>query len=562
MSIRFLLATLLSLSAVAFAPAHAADNAASAVAAVPTPDLSKLPADRATELRSQRESFEKSKSVLIGDPLAETYALLGAAYARNGFYDAADVALADAIAIAPNNGRWLYMRGVLAATRGQNDAAKQAFERAFTLNQTYLPIRMALASSRIASNDLDGARKLLEPFATRKQVVPIAVLGDIAMRQKRYPDAVTLFKRAVALAPEATRLNAQLADAYTAAGDTKSAAEARAKAGNVAPSLIDPVGQRMLGGNVATAATAKSAASPKDQAIDEVLAQIETRQYDAARKSLDAALQKSPNDSMLLTLYGRLEAVTGHLPAARTRLDAALRADPKNGMALVWQGFAEEIGNDDAAAEKTYKRAIDVAPKFDNARIALATLYLRNKRYDEAIAQYQALLKINAKDGEAWTRLVAANAIAGRCADSLKALNDALRGAPNEGFLLQLFVRTASTCPAASAQEKRMALDYGLKLYRATNVPPISEAYALALAANGKWDDAVKTQEAAMFVLVRNGRSNELVPYRQFLQQFQAHKVPDRPYAPDSPMYKPLRPAPDPKTPPQAAKAPAQPTKK
>jgi len=78
--------------------------------------------------------------------------------------------------------------------------------------------------------------------------------------------------------------------------------------------------------------------------------------------------------------------------------------------------------------------------------------------------------------------------------------------------------------------------------------------YALALAANGKWDDAVKTQQAAMFVLVRNGRRNELPPYRQFLQQFQAHKVPDRPWAPDSPMYRPARPVPDV----QVAAAPAQ----
>ena len=69
------------------------------------------------------------------------------------------------------------MRGVLAATRGQNDAAKQDFERAFTLNQTYLPIRMAVASSRMAAGDLDGARKLLEPFAARKQAAPLAVLA-------------------------------------------------------------------------------------------------------------------------------------------------------------------------------------------------------------------------------------------------------------------------------------------------------------------------------------------------------------------------------------------------
>jgi tetratricopeptide (TPR) repeat protein len=310
------------------------------------------------------------------------------------------------------------------------------------------------------------------------------------------------------------------------------------------------------GANVAAAPPAR-AAGPKDQAIDEALRQIETRQYDAARKGLDAALQKFPNDSMLLTLYGRVEAVTGHLPLAQTRLNMALRADPKNAMAYVWQGFAAEIGNDDAGAEKAYKQAIEVAPKFDNARTALATLYLRGKRYDDAIAQYRVMLKANPKDGEAWTRLVAVNAIAGRCADSLKSLDEALRGAPNEGFLLQLFVRSASTCPAASAQEKRMALDYGFKLYRATNVPPISEAYALALAANGQWDDAVKTEEGVMFMALRNGGQGALAPHKEFLELFRAHKLPPLPWSAQAALFSPQRPQADTAPPATAAPAPA-----
>ena len=95
---------------------------------------------------------------------------------------------------------------------------------------------------------------------------------------------------------------------------------------------------------------------------------------------------------------------------------------------------------------------------------------------------------------------------------------------------MQLFVRLTSTCNASNAEEKRMALDYGGKIYAQSDAAPIGEAYALALAANGKWDDAVKTQQAAMFVLVRNGHRSELPAYRDFLQQFQSHKLPDRPW--------------------------------
>ena len=92
-----------------------------------------------------------------------------------------------------------------------------------------------------------------------------------------------------------------------------------------------------------------------------------------------------------------------------------------------------------------------------------------------------------------------------------------------------------------------MALDYGKDIYRQNDTAPIGESYALALAANGKWDDAVKTQQAAMFLLVRNGR-RELVPaYRETLQQFQAKKVPTTPWAASGEMMQPKRPAPDPK---------------
>jgi len=98
-----------------------------------------------------------------------------------------------------------------------------------------------------------------------------------------------------------------------------------------------------------------------------------------------------------------------------------------------------------------------------------------------------------------------------------------------------------------------MALDYGGKIYSQSDAAPIGEAYALALAANAKWDDAVKTQQAAMFVLVRNGRQHDLPAYRDFLQQFQAHKLPDRAWPPMSEFLRPERPSPDPK---QTAAAP------
>jgi hypothetical protein len=142
-------------------------------------------------------------------------------------------------------------------------------------------------------------------------------------------------------------------------------------------------------------------------------------------------------------------------------------------------------------------------------------------------------------------QMVGADVLAGQCASALRDTSDLLATDVNNKFVLQLFVRIASTCAQASANERRGALEYGKKLYAENPSAPNGEAYALALAANGKWDDAVKIQQAAMFVLVRNGLKGALAPYREVLQQLQAHKLPDRPWPANAAVYHPARLAPD-----------------
>jgi len=553
MPIRTLLAPALTLLFITAAPGML--QADTAVKPVPTPDFSKLAPARADELRKIRTSFEKARDAQTGDALAESYALLGSAYARNGFYDAADVALADAVLLAPQSGRWVYLRGMLAVMQKQDGAAKGYFERALAIDPGYLPIRTAIASQRMAAGNLDGARQVLESYASEhpEQPVPFAMLGDIALRQKRYPDAIAQLKQALQLAPTANRLYAQLADAYAGAGNAKAAAEARAKAGPNTPVLYDPVGHGLIGtldpSQVNLAAPAAPAApapagptDPTERAAGETRALMLAHKYDAARKRLDQALQASPNNATLIVLYARLETEAGNLPAAETRAKQALAIDAKDPRGYVVLGLVQEMRNDDSGAQRSYEQAIRLQPTLANARIALGVLFVRLNRMDDAIAQFHALTQAGVKSEEAWTRLIAAQFVAGRCGDALQEINNALKKESDNGYLLQLFVRTASTCPTVGAAEKRMALDYGGRLYLAAPVPQVSEAYALAQAANGKWDDAVKTQQGTMFVVMRDEGMRGVAPYKAFMQQFQAHKLPDRPWPADADIFNPRRP--------------------
>jgi tetratricopeptide (TPR) repeat protein len=529
--------------------ASGAGRAEAMLKPVPVPDFSHLPEAKAKALRDAQEQFDQYRQTMVGDKLIETYALIAGIYTRNGFYDSAAVALENAALLAPNDGRWVYGQGIVARLQKQSAVAQNYFEQAFKLDPDYLPIRVTLARMRMESGDLDGARKLLDDYTAQHNdaAAPYALLGEIALRQKRYADAIEQTRHALALDANATRLYTQLAQAQAAAGDAKGAAESRAQAGNGEPAMADPLAEGLLPGTH-PAASAGNAAAPVDAHTRDMAAAAQAfaaRQYDDARKRLDDLLKQNAKDADALALYARVEAAGGHFTEAQSRAAAAIAAAPHDGAPYLAQGIALEMANDDSGAQRAYEQAVHNDAKLAEARLRLGALLMRTAHNDAAIEQFRALVQLNPLNREAWMRLIAADTIAGKCTAALRDVSDVLGRDANNRFLLEMFVRLASTCSGASAEQKRGALEYGDKLYKANATAAVSEAFALALAAAGRWDDAVKTQEGALFVLVRDGMPLLTPAYRENLQKFQAHKLPDLPWSASASVFHPTRLMPD-----------------
>ena len=108
---------------------------------LPTPDLSKLPPVTAQHLAADRAEFDKARSGWVGPPLAQAYADIGVEYAQAGLKDVAAVAFYNASQSNPQDGRWFYLRGLLARDLKQNAEARANFEAALALDKIYLPIR-------------------------------------------------------------------------------------------------------------------------------------------------------------------------------------------------------------------------------------------------------------------------------------------------------------------------------------------------------------------------------------------------------------------------------------
>lgn len=527
---------------------------AQAFAPLPNPDPSRLSPAEIAELREARAAFDKAIVGKSGVALAELYGGIGAAYAHARLLDGARVAIDNAVLAAPLDDRWPYLQGALARVQGRYEQARAAFEQSIKLNGRYLPARIALADQLLRAGDVAGAGTLLSAGLSDHGREPVlrAMLAEVAYRQQRHKDAIADLEDALRLDPNATALYHALARAHKAAGDAKAAHESKAKAGNVPPLLDDPLLARLLPATVmakladADAPDAVQAArDARESAIGEAGALADAGKYAEARAALDKALAKHANDAALLSTYARIELADGRLDAAKARAAAATKTDPASAPAWMTQGYIAEVAADDAGARNAYQRAIAADPKMARAHVALGNLALRNGRAAEALEAYRAATAIEPGNPGYWAHLLAAGFVSGQCAGGLRESADNAKKHPRDPLFADLHIRAASTCPAATAEQRKAVLADAATLYRQAPeklLAQVAETYALALAANGQWEDAAQTQGSAIYEAATLGDQVATAQYRELFQHFEARRMPTRPWAESHPLLKPQRP--------------------
>jgi tetratricopeptide (TPR) repeat protein len=499
---------------------------------VPTPDTAKLPAAQAKQLAADRAAFDKARDSLVGPPLAQAYADLGVIYARAGFKDAAAIALFDASQADPHDGRWFYLRGVIARDLKRDADARANFEAALAIDKIYLPIRYRLSDTLVDLGDLDAAHQVLERTAREhpKDAVAYSMLGQLDLRQKRYTQAIENLQTALKLEPRANQLYKSLAQAYAGVGNTQGAAEATAKAGDVAPNLADPLVLGMYG-----ATGPQLSGTPLQQA--QQLARA--GRISAARNKLTEVLLAHPNDVDALSMQARLEASLGDMLIAGAAADQALKLAPDNANALMSRAMVDEYAGNDDRAYELYQRAVRIDGKLATARLLLGNAEMRRGRHAQAAEQYRQVAQLQPDDAKVLARLVAAEVAGGQCMRALADISAAQERNSRDGELMQIFVRLASTCPGAKAEERDMALDYARALYKQRPDAGDSSALALALAAHGKFTEAQQYQAEAIFEAVRSGDKADAAQLRSTQAIFAAQKMPDRPWPAEHAYFKP-----------------------
>ncbi|MBT8143636.1 MAG: tetratricopeptide repeat protein [Gammaproteobacteria bacterium] len=425
----------------------------------------------------------------------------------------------DAALVSYNNSNLLearfearYLAAYLHQQAGQLDAAINDYREALSFDQVNTPTMLRLGEIFLQQGRLEDATNLYERV---RQLQPRSAaaasgLGRVALARQQYAVARDHLHTALEIEPDADQLRYSLGLAYRGLGDLESARAALAARGSRGVAIPDPLLARV---------TALRATS--QDYVKAGLAAYESGDLQATARYYRLALDSNAGlvDTRLALAFV-LEQL-GEIDQAVSEVDYVLQMTSENAMAWYQRGRLHERTANDASAVSAYTRAVELAPAETAARELLADALMRLQRYDEAAEHYLRIV-----EGEPTARsyylLGLARIASGDCKSAAAPLSQAYAADRTSAEAAAALIRVDSSCGNATSRQKQQALQLAQQLYQAIPEPEFAETLAMALAANGRFDDATSLQQSVVQV-ADNSYSNELLTlFRQHKPALQA----------------------------------------
>ena len=125
------------------------------------------------------------------------------------------------------------------------------------------------------------------------------------------------------------------------------------------------------------------------------------RRYDQARELYLRAAREAPDLASQAVAWRELGSALifwGELDEAARALSRVVALQPNEVSAWHDLGIVRARLGDPAGGERAFRRAISLAPDEPRPRVALAALMVRQRRWDDALAEYRALQRLELPD--------------------------------------------------------------------------------------------------------------------------------------------------------------------
>lgn len=482
--------------------------------------------DAANQTQTMREILDKTRALFdqqqgdAGDDksaMSDAYGRLGMVYQALQFEDSAEAAYVNAVMLKPDDPRWHHFLAFLYQEKGGSDRAIAEYLRVLQLAPDYLAARTRLGLLFYSlDRKVEAEEEFIVVLAQRPDdAAGIAGLGRLAMDEGRYREAIERFERALVLDPQATQLHYQLGVAYRQIGDMSQARLHMDEAGDRIARIEDP-----------WLLTMQAHSQRADFYLGQGLMAAEGRMMKEAYNMFQLAALVDPNDPRAYVSLARASLALGNLEATQDFLGRALLIAPNDPNALFNVGLMNDQGGDTDLAIEYYQRAIEAEAGFADPMIYLANALMRKGQYVEAAGYYAQASQLHKENAAALHLEALAHLASGQCARAMAALDESLTINPASAQALQTRARTYATCPAATAEQKQIALDDAGELY--TQLPNLEHAETLAMtkAALGEYEEAADYQAQAMFEAIKAGGTDKFPGLQGNMERYRDRQPP------------------------------------
>ncbi len=418
--------------------------------------------------------------------LAEAVGELGRHYLAYGLLDAAEPCFVEARRLAPGDFRWIYHLGYLHQLAGRLDEAAAAYEAALAIVSGVPPALVRLGKVYADRGQLEEAERTLRAAveANSTSAAARAVLGEVLVARGQHREAVELLESALELEPDANRLNYPLGLAYRGLGDEDEARRRLAASGpiGVAPAdpLIDGLAKLVTGERVhLLRGRAAFGAGRYGEAIEAFRQAVEADPSSiSARVNLGSALGQAGDIEGAVQEYRRVLVLAPANPTALFNLGALLR----------------RTGDLEGALE-LLREAERYEPRDTGIALELGDALRQAGRSEEALGRFRRVVEIDPASEPARLAEVRELLVQGRFAEARERLEEGGKALPASASLASALARLLAGSPDLSLRDGARATELALAVYRARMSPYDAETLALALAEQGRCEEAASWQQ-------------------------------------------------------------------
>lgn len=337
------------------------------------------------------------------------------------------------------------LTGLAYLAQGDKDKARERFQQALKIDPKFQAAELNLARVDLGNQDLDGAERRFKAILDQDANSLGAYLGlaGIAEQRKDTPAMVQWLERAQDKNPQAVQPAALLVNHYLTNQEPLKALKVASNLNGRlpdAPASLELLGRAQLAAGEPASAVRGFQRLAELKPIPEAYlllagAQMETRDWDGARKTLKRGLAQQPDLLRAQLMLGLLELRAGFPAAAQEVAREVQLKHPKEAGGYELEGRAHLAQQEPAKAASAFEKAYALQATGGLAS-ALAQVYQDLKRPDEAVRILDDWLRQQPKDPRARMQLAMLYQTQNRRDEAIRAYEAVHAEQPDDGILL------------------------------------------------------------------------------------------------------------------------------